>query len=286
MVFVEAIGRLLRGCSVEITPGDGRSIDAAAAMLPQGTETFIASLPKGRLDDVVDAAVRLRRAGLVPVPHLAARNLASEEELDDFLKRLSAAAGVDRALVIGGDRHEPLGPYGDSLRILKSGLLQTHGVRSVYLSCYPEGHPRIGDERLTTARGEKLAVCQAAGLTAGLVSQFCFDAAPIVRTARNLRRQGVRNRLRIGLAGPASAAVLLKYAAICGVGPSIRALRERQSLARHVLAGNTEDLVAELARAQAAEPSLGIGGVHFFTFGSLGRTAEMLARLRSRECVT
>jgi methylenetetrahydrofolate reductase (NADPH) len=281
----EAVKRLLCGFSVEITPGDSKSLDAAASVLPPGTEVFIASLPKGNLGDVVDAAVRLCGGKLVPVPHLAARNLAGEAQLGEFLARLSGEAGVDRALVIGGDRDDPVGSYDYSLQILKSGLLRKHGVRSVYLSSYPEGHPRIANARLITARAEKLTACVEAGLTAGLVSQFCFETAPIVRMARDLRQQGIHNPLRVGLAGPTGAAVLLKYALVCGVGASIRALRERQSLAKNAIAGDTEGLLAELAGAHAAEPALGIGGVHFFTFGSLSRTADMLARLMNEEYV-
>jgi methylenetetrahydrofolate reductase (NADPH) len=282
MALADAIKLLLRGFSVEITPRDSKSVHAAARTLPHGTEAFIASLPNGHLDEVVEAAVHLRSHGLVPVPHLAARNLAGETQLDGFLRRLSDEAEVERALVIGGDRDKPLGAYDDSLQILKSGLLQKHGVRIVYLACYPEGHPRIIDDRLGRARTEKLAAAKDAGFAATLVSQFCFESAPMLRMARELRETGIHNPLRIGLAGPTSAAVLLRYALICGVGNSIKALRERQSLAKNVMAGNTEGLLAELARAQITDPSFRIGGVHFFTFGSLLRTAEMIARLIER----
>ncbi len=285
MSSFEAVKRLLRGFSVEVTPGDSKSIDAAVAMLPQGTEVFIASLPKCSSGETVDTAVRLRHSGLVPVPHLAARNLTGQVQLDEFLAQLSGEAKVDRALVIGGDRDKPIGPYSDSIQVLKTGLLQKFGVRSVYLSAYPEGHPRIANERLIATRAEKRAVCAEAGLSAEFVSQFCFETAPIVSMARELRQQGIENSLRVGLAGPTGAAVLLKYAMACGVGPSIRALRERRSLVKNAMAGNTEGLLSELARAQVAEPSLGIGGVHFFTFGSLSRTTEMLARLLSAEHV-
>ena len=133
----QAINTLLRGCSVEITPGDTKSINVAATTLPENTETFVASLPNGHLDDVVDTAIRVRREVLHPVPHLAARNLSSAAHLERLLQRLSGEAGVDeRALVIGGNRPEPIGPYSQSLQILNSGLLEKYRVRSVYLSCY------------------------------------------------------------------------------------------------------------------------------------------------------
>lgn len=277
------ITSLLCRYSVEFTPGDTKSINVAAMALPENTETFIASLPNGRLEDVVETAVRLKRAGFQPVPHLAARNLVSAAHLEDLLRRLAGEAGVDRALVIGGDRPEPRGPYSQSLQILQSGLLQKHGVHTVYLSCYPEGHPRIINDQLAAARRQKLAAAKQAEFSVGFVSQFCFEPAPIIRLAQELRQADIHDHLRIGLAGPTSPATLLRFAALCGIGPSIRAIRERQALAKGMLATNTEMLIVELASAQRSQPTLGIHGIHFFTFGALARTAQMIARLKRWE---
>jgi methylenetetrahydrofolate reductase (NADPH) len=90
------------------------------------------------------------------------------------------------------------------------------------------------------------------------------------------RAEGVTVPLRVGVAGPASRTSLLKYAMICGVGASIRALTERP-VARGMLAGDTPgDVLAEIAVAQAAEPALGFQGIHFFTFASLAATAKFV----------
>jgi methylenetetrahydrofolate reductase (NADPH) len=103
----------------------------------------------------------------------------------------------------------------------------------------------------------------------------------IVAFAAKLRSRGVTASLRIGLAGPASPARLLKYAAICGVGPSLRALRERQSMARGLLTTQTPaPVVAGLARAMERDPSLAIVGLHFFTFASLRHTIEWAGEAR------
>lgn len=276
---VHASMDLLRSYSIEIASHDERSAAIAVETLPSGAETFIASLPKTLPDEVVGAARRLHRGGLSPVPHIAARNLRSERELDGLLERLAAEAGVDRALLVGGDRNEPAGPYVDSLQVLNSGLLEKHGIRTVYLPCYPEGHPRIDDGRLRRARQDKLAAAQKAGLSTAFVSQFCFEAAPITRLARDLRAEGIEAPLRIGIAGPVSPGTLLKYALLCGVGPSIRVLRERDGVARALIAGDAAHLLAEIALAQKNEPALAIGSIHFFTFGAVSRTTAMVAQI-------
>jgi methylenetetrahydrofolate reductase (NADPH) len=129
---------------------------------------------------------------------------------------------------------------------------------------------------LMAARAAKLAAAAGAGLDVTLVSQFCFESEPIIATARQIRSEGVTAPLRVGVAGPAGRASLLKYALRCGVGASVRALKERPA-ARGLLTGETPaQLLTELVRAQAADSSLGFQGVHFFTFASLARTVKFV----------
>jgi len=269
------LAELLQNYSVEVTARDHKSVEAAGSLLRPGAEVFITAIPGESADRLVAAAVQLRRAGLVPVPHVVARNIESRKTLDDLLGRLVAEAKLDRALVLGGDRDKPAGEFDSSLQLIATGLLQKHGIGKIALACYPEGHPRIADATLEAARAAKLAAAEAAGLDVTLVSQFCFDPRPIIALAERMRRQGVRAPFRVGVAGPAERMTLVKYALMCGVGASMRALKERQDLARNVLTGETpEALLSAVALARARNPALGIAGVHFFTFGSLGKSAQ------------
>jgi methylenetetrahydrofolate reductase (NADPH) len=271
----EALANLLAHYSVEITTRDRASLDAAKRLLPRGTEVFIVSLPKDTMDHPLATAVELASAGLTPVPHIVARNISDIAALDALLSRLAAEAGVKRALVLGGDRDRPAGELESSLQLIETGLFQKHGVNRISIACYPEGHPRIPDAALDAARTAKLAAAESAGLDVGLVSQFCFDANPIIALAERLRAGGVKAPLRVGAAGPAERASLLKYALICGVGQSLRVLKERHDLARSALAGETpEAVLTGAALARTANPALGMSGVHFFTFGSLASTVK------------
>jgi methylenetetrahydrofolate reductase (NADPH) len=272
---VAELGKLLRNYSAEVTSGDRKSIDAAKRMMAPGAEVFIASLPSDPADRQVSVAAELKGAGLTPVPHVVARNIKNLRDLDLLLGRLRNDAGVDRALILAGDRDRPAGDLGSSLQILESGLLREHGIRKIALSWYPEGHPRIPAADLVAARAAKLAAAADANLDVTLVSQFCFESDPII--ARQIRAEGVRVPLRVGVAGPASHASLLKYAMICGVGASVRALKERRGM---LSAGTPEDLLAEVALAHAADPSLRIQGVHFFTFASLAATVRFVEEHR------
>jgi methylenetetrahydrofolate reductase (NADPH) len=267
---------LLRNYSAEVTCGDGKSIRAAGSFMAPGSEVFITSLPSDKVDRCVAVAAELRDAGLVPVPHIVARNIGSRADLEVLLRRLTGEARVDRVLVLGGDRSAPVGEFGSSQELLETGLIDAVGIRKIKLSWYPEGHPRISDSELAKARAAKLRIAAARGLEVELVSQFCFESAPIIARARQLRAEGIQLPLRIGVAGPASRASLLKYAMICGVGASVRALKERPG-ARSLLSSETpERLLREVADAQAEEPSLGMHRVHFFTFASLASTIQFV----------
>ncbi len=276
-----ALARLLENYSAELTTRDHKSLDAAKDILRPQTRVFVAAMPRDTADDMIAAAIRLHQAGMVAIPHIVARNITDRAMLDDMLARLSGEAGVDRAHIVGGDRDDPLGTFDSALQLLQTGLFAKYGITRIALACYPEGHPRIPDDILEQARAEKTREAESQGLSVWLVSQFAFEAPPILGLARRMRAQGIADPYRVGIAGPASHATLLKYALMCGVGASLRALRERQNLARTMLTGETpEALLTEIALAREAEPSLGIAGVHFFTFGSLMKTAEWVENVR------
>ena len=270
-----ALASLLDGYSAEVTRPDRKTLDAAANLMPKGARVYIASLPKDTSDIQVTVAKQLRDIGLEPVPHIVARNFASEAILDERLKQLTEEAGVKRMLVLGGDRDEPEGPFDSSLQLIETGLFQKHGVTRISLGAYPEGHPRIPDDVLTQALDDKLAASERYGFEVVLVTQLCFEAGAVLGFVRTLRQRGITCDLRVGVAGPASRKTLLKYAMICGVGPSLRALKERHSLTKGLISNESpQALLSEIAMARSAEPNLGIWGVHFFTFAALKGTID------------
>jgi methylenetetrahydrofolate reductase (NADPH) len=270
--------------SAEVTTPDRKALDAAASRMPPKARVYVAALPKDSPDRQIEVCAQVRELGLIPVPHIVARNIEDRAAFDRLLGRMNREAGVDRALILGGDRDVPAGDFDCSLQLIESGLLEKHGIGKIAIGCYPEGHPRIADDVLEKALLGKVAAARAAGLELILISQACFESAPIVRFLRKLRAQGVGERVRVGIAGPAKRSTLVKYALICGVGASLRALRERQSLAANLLSVETpEKLIRELEDAAEAEPGLNIWGVHFFTFASLTNTIDWVEDFRDKD---
>jgi methylenetetrahydrofolate reductase (NADPH) len=270
----QELAQLLRGYSIEVTTHSRSAVEVCRDHLAPGTEVYIAFVPGETHHAVVATAARLLAAGFVPVPHVTARSVASFTQLGDFLARLAGEAGVSRALVVAGDLEQPAGPYHSSLELLQTGLFQRHGIGRIGLACYPEAHHRIEAEVLEQALLAKLELVRGADLAAWLVTQFCFEAAPILRRVRQLRDLGIAAPLRVGLAGPADRRTLWKYALHCGIGNSIRALGTRVDAVANLLARRAPDgIVRELAAAQRQDQSLGIAGIHIFTFGGVASAA-------------
>ena len=272
---------LLQLYSVEVTAKDKKGIAAAQEVAPKGCEVFVANLPNDSMDRLVDACTILGKAGLTPVPHMVARNTASKEELDETLARLIGEAGITRALILGGDRDTPVGPFDASIQLIQTGLFEKHGLKKVAIGIHPESHPRVPDAIMHTAQPVKIREAEARGLEVYLVSQFGFEAQPYIDMARRLRADGITNPIRVGVAGPTSTTKLIKFALMCGVGASLRALREKENLAGSMLSGETpEAMLTELAVALAADPSLGFDSTHFFTFGALDKSVELAEQLK------
>ncbi len=272
-----AVVRLARAASIETSTRNLADIDAYAARLPPGTDVFVASPPGTPYHHLVSVAKRLRQAGLNPVPHIATRRLASEEAAREFLALLRDEAQVTRALVIAGDSRVPVGPYDSSVKLLETGLFQAHGIRSIGIAGYPEGHPRIAGSAIEAACDRKLAYAARHGLDVFVVSQFCFDGRAVVGWVERLRARGVTVPVRVGVAGIATIRTLLGYARRCGIGNSIRALgSEPISLPRLLTQQGPEKLVWRLA---ASEAGASVAGLHCFPFGGFAQTARWLQKV-------
>jgi methylenetetrahydrofolate reductase (NADPH) len=108
------------------------------------------------------------------------------------------------------------------------------------------------------------------------VTQFGFDAAPILRWIAALRAQAITCPVLLGIAGPASVATLAKFAVRCGIGASLRALARGHTAFARILAETGPDALIGALVAEE-EPGSPIDGLHVFTFGGVRRAAEWIS---------
>jgi methylenetetrahydrofolate reductase (NADPH) len=275
--MTRAVADLIAYGSIEMSahrPQDAREI---AALLPVGTRVYVNHLPRHTLADSLAALKAVRDVGLEPVPHIAVRRIASRDEAKSFLKRAVKEAGVREVLLIGGDELQPLGPYADSIAMLREGVLGECGVHEVGIAGYPEGHPRISHAKLTEALHEKLRIATEQGLGAYVLTQFSFAPGRIVEYCSELARGCPGVSVYIGLAGPTDALALLRYAQRCGVSASLRALRDQGfGAVKLVMHTDPREQLITFAQYCLGHTPCNVVGVHVFSFGGVAATAAWM----------
>lgn len=273
--------QLMKDFSLEMTGKDIPALIEARPLIPLGTRINVTFLGNEDLEMRVAAAKAVRELGFVPVPHLSARRLKSQQELEEFLARLQEVDAAGHLFVVGGDPHRPEGPYDDSLAVITSGILQKYGVREVGMGGYPEGHPDIPKETLWRALEDKSRALQDQGLDTVIVTQFAFDTDPVADWIDAVRAKGITAPIRIGTPGPAGVKRLLGFARRFGIGANATIVKKYGfSLTNLMGMAGPDNFVNDLA-AVLAEHSPGHGavigkqiGLHFYTFGGLSETAK------------
>jgi methylenetetrahydrofolate reductase (NADPH) len=254
--------------SIEVTRPSTAELAALADTLPRATLVYFSAVPTVTRDEIVAAAASLRKAGLEPVVHVAARRIGAAADLTGLLARLRGEADIRRLLVIGGDV-DTSGPFVDALAVIQKGALREAGIEEIGIGAYPEGHPRIPSGRLEAALDEKIAAACAQGLRVHIVSQFSFAPERILAWLKQLRACGITRPVRVGMAGPTSIPALLRYARRCGVATSLRGLMAgaASGLVGHV---GPDRIIAALGAAEG----LGEVAAHYFSFGGTVETAR------------
>jgi methylenetetrahydrofolate reductase (NADPH) len=257
-----------RRFSLEATRPSSAEVAALADILPRGTPLYLTAVPTQDRHKLVTAAAAVRKAGLEPVAHIAARRIAGATLLQELLVRLHGEADMRRLLLIGGDVDTP-GAFADALAVIQRGGLRQAGIEEIGIGGYPEGHPRIPAGRLEVSLDEKIAAATAQGLRVHIVSQFSFSPEHILAWVKQLRACGIGKPVKIGMAGPTSVPALLRYAKRCGVAASLRGLVS--GVASGLLGHVGPDLIIETLSAAG---DLGDVAPHYFSFGGTLETAR------------
>lgn len=265
---------LLDRYSIEMTVKDLPALEDAAPTIPAGTKIPVTFLPNETFEARVATAARVRQLGFIPIPHISARRLTSHDELRSFLAGLQEKAQIDQAFVVAGDPPQPLGPFEDALAVIRTGLLSKYGVGRVGISGYPEGHPEIGNDKLWTSSIEKQLELDKRGHDFAIVTQFAFDAGPVLQWIEQLRTHNINALIRVGIPGPASVKTLLRFAARCGVGASTQVMKKYGvSVTKLLTTAGPDKLLAEFAR-RLNPAQHGDVLFHLYPFGGIGATAQ------------
>jgi methylenetetrahydrofolate reductase (NADPH) len=269
-----------------MTGKDAPALPEAQAFLPPGTRVNVTFLGNENTELRSNAARAVKQAGFVPVPHISARRLVSEDALAEFLKTLNDAGASDHVFVISGDPARPEGPYEDALVLIKRAPLDEFGVKTVSVSGYPEGHPGISEKTLWAALEGKVAALAGQGRSGDIITQFGFDVDPVVGWIEQVRSRGIPLPIRVGVPGPAGIRRLLSYAGRFGVATSAGIAKKYGfSLSNLLGTAGPDRFITELARRLDTDRH-GVVGLHFYTFGGLQPTAQWIRDFAVRPVTT
>ncbi len=268
----------LDGFSIEVMPRTAEKIADFRALLPAGTRVYIAHIDGTPIEEMRATAARLVNEGFEVMPHVPARIVADKAELNDWLAAY-ADLGIRQALVLAGGVAEAKGDFETSMQLLETGLFDAHGFTRLHVAGHPEGNKDIdpdgSDANVSAALRWKQAFSERTDARMAIATQFCFEAKPVIAWAERLAAEGIDLPIHIGVAGPAKLQTLIKFAMMCGVGPSLRVLQRRAAdLTKLVLPFTPEDFLRELAAHKTANPAFPIEAVHFFPLGGITKTAE------------
>ncbi len=271
---ISGIMNLMSDFTVETTPVSANKITDFRDILRPGTVVYITFLPGSDYKDTIAVAKRLRAEGFEPAPHFAARSIQSKNMLEDYIARASGEAGVDHVLVIAGAVDEPIGPYADSSQLLATGLFDKYGVKQIGVAGHPEGSPDMSDKAISEALAWKNGFLNRTDAKLHIVTQFAFEADPIIAWDKALQADGNILPIRVGVPGIAKLQTLIKYSMACGVGNSIKFLKKQaRNITKLVMEQEPDKLVLDLAHYCATDPNSGIEGVHMYPLGGLKKSA-------------
>ena len=269
----------LQGYSIEVMPRTAQKVDDFRSILPAGTRVYIAHIEGTPIEDMVATAKRIASEGFAVMPHFPARIIKDQATLEDWIARYQGEAGVDQALLLAGGVDQPHGAFHSSMQLMESGAFDRAGFTRLHVAGHPEGNRDIdpgGDmKNVEEAILWKQKFSERTDADMAIVTQFAFEAGPIIGWADGLRETGVSLPIHIGIAGPAKLQTMIKFAIACGVGPSLRVLQRRaKDVTKLLTPFEPTEVISALAAHKAAHPDFNITQVHFFPLGGIKTNAH------------
>ena len=283
------VSGFLQDYSIEVMPRTAEKVEDFRAILPQGTRVYVAHIEGTPIEDMVATAKRIAGEGFPVMPHFPARIIKDKAMLGDWIARYQGEAGVEQGLMLAGGVAEPFGEFDSSMQMLETGLFDKAGFRRLHVAGHPEGNrdidPKGGNTNVESALFWKNDFSARTDAEMAIVTQFAFEAGPIIDWANAVQAAGIDLPIHIGIAGPAKLQTLIRFAIACGVGPSLRVLQKRaMDVSKLLLPSEPDDVVTALAHHKSADPDFAITQLHLFPLGGIATSANW-AQSRGAETV-
>ena len=263
--------------SIEVMPRTAKKVDDFRRILPKKTTVYVAHLEDTPVEEMFFTCKRLISEGMAPMPHIPARIIRNTGELEDWVKEYSSL-GVDQSLLLAGNGKNPKGELFNSIQMLETGIFEKHAFKKIQIAGHPEGNKDIDKdgtlEKTINALKAKQKFALKTKLKIGITTQFCFDLRPVIEWLKVLEREQIDLPISLGLAGPTRLQTLIKYAIMCGVGPSISVLKKRaKDLTKLLLPFEPTEMVDTLNSHKKNKLFRNVHSLHFFPLGGIEASA-------------
>ena len=270
------IKSLIRDFSIETTPNVYSKYGEFIKLLPKKNDVYVTYLPDENSKSVINTSKKLNEEGFNAIPHLPARTISNNSELEKYIGALSEIAGCKKILVIGGGGNQK-GTISSSMEVLETDLLSKYGFNSVGLAGHPEGSPDIKENLLDHAIIKKNEFAQNVDYKIYLATQFFFEASIFKKWEEHLEMLNNKLEIHAGIPGPATLKTLISYATSCGIGNSIRFLsKQALNITKLATSRTPAKLITDLAEYKQKNTSTKLTKLHFYAFGGIKKTSEWL----------
>jgi len=262
---------LVDGLTYELIPL--KSVEAGIEALPPNSPVSVTVSPVKGMDATVELTDRIRALGHRPIPHISARLIEGPEHVDRLAKWLRTE-GYDTMFCVAGDPEEPVGPYEGAHSFLTALFEREHGLSTVGVTAYPDGHALIATEVIHEHLYKKQALLAEAGLNGWASTQMCFDTDLIVSWLRAERESGFTLPIHLGIPGVVDRAKLMTMGVRLGVGASLRYLKKNRAVVTKLMRPGHYDPDDILEPMVGELKGLHVTGLHVFTFNQVESTNE------------
>jgi methylenetetrahydrofolate reductase (NADPH) len=129
---------------------------------------------------------------------------------------------MPQALLIGGDNTQAAGPFQATMDVLRTGVLEDNGIKTIGVAGHPKGHPVVSRDVLRRALVDKCEYADKSGMEIYVVIQFLFDTEKLFAWHADFIEQVAPGiPVDVGFPGLAKMTTLLRFAKDCGVSASL-----------------------------------------------------------------
>ena len=282
---LKIVKNFLNTYSIETTPNVYYKYGGFSDFLDKNHDVYITYLPDENSDNVVNTAKKLKEEGYEVIPHLPARTIANENELEKYVGELANKSGCSKILIIGGGGNQA-GNIASTMDVLKSDLLSKFNYKFVGVAGHPEGSPDISNQNLDLAIKEKNNFAKNVDFKMYIATQFFFEAQSLIEWENHLTTLGNKLPIHAGIPGPASIKTLINYARSCGIGNSLRFITKQAfNLTKLATLSTPDKLIHDLANYLHTNQSSKLENIHFYAFGGMKKTADWLNQLNNSELI-